>query len=590
MVSTMKWFRNFNITKKILIGFLVVAVIAGFVGGVGVVNIYDMKKSDSDLYRQNTLSLQYAGSAAVNMQQLRYHILKITTLSDASDIAKYRTETDQLRATIGDLIAKSNDTIVTGYLRNLLNNEIMANWNEYNQNLDGFFESLDSNNAQQASDIAFNTLAPIGTTLRDGFLELFDALSNEAASRASDNSNQADRSVIMMIAAVAVGIAVSIILGSYIARLIGKPIKMITAYAEKLAVGDMNVIDSSADRLLHQKDEIGILVRAFTKLIDSTVKQVEVTQMIAAGDLTTKVELRSENDVLGKGLSELIENLDQLVTSIATAAEQVTSGSNMIADSSMALSQGATEQASAVEELTASLEEISSQIYHNAENSENANSLSIKACANAVKGNNQMKEMLNAMNTIQVSSGNIGKIVKVIDDIAFQTNILALNAAVEAARAGQHGRGFSVVAEEVRNLAARSASAVKETTGIIEDTIKEIGAGIKIAHDTADALNEIVTEVEKSAELVSSIAIASREQAIGVEQINQGIVQISQVIQTNAATSEESAAASEELSSQAVQLKETIGLFKTRRLASAKNSPNSTSAAVWLLPEYKRHR
>lgn len=208
---------------------------------------------------------------------------------------------------------------------------------------------------------------------------------------------------------------------------------------------------------------------------------------MAEGDLTVDIAVRSDNDLMGKSLSELITELNQTFETVVSVADQVASGAKLVADSSNSLSQGAAEQASSVEQLTAAVEQISAQANENSKNAEIASKLAKDAETNAMEGNTQMQEMLNAMADINESSNNINKIIKVIEDIAFQTNILALNAAVEAARAGQHGKGFAVVADEVRNLAAKSASAAKETTELIEDSIRKVEVGTKLANNTADA-------------------------------------------------------------------------------------------------------
>jgi methyl-accepting chemotaxis protein len=296
-------------------------------------------------------------------------------------------------------------------------------------------------------------------------------------------------------------------------------------------------------------------------------------------DVAVEGDYRGDFAPIKTALKLIMDNFNTMLAEMNRAAEQVAAGSRQVSDGSQALSRGTTEQASSIEQLNASITEIAAQTRQNALNAGEASELASKAQSQAIEGNSQMRNMVQAMAEINDSSTSISRIIKVIDEIAFQTNILALNAAVEAARAGQHGKGFAVVAEEVRNLAARSAQAAQETTALIEGSIQKVTAGTRIAGDTARALDQIVSNVSRAADLAGSIAAASNEQATGIAQINQGVEQVSRVVQANSATSEESAATSEELSSQAEVLRSLISQFRLRQQERRANQGSQAGEA-----------
>ena len=367
----------------------------------------------------------------------------------------------------------------------------------------------------------------------------------------------------LMLAAAVLAVVFGIIMAFVITLSITRAMRKGVDFARSVARGELD-----ANLKVNQKDEIGKLMDALREMLESFRYKAKVVATIADGDLTSEIEKASDKDGLGQSLLDMNASLNDLLSQITEAVAQIAAGSDQVSQASQALSQGATEQASSLEEISSSLNEINSQSKQNAENATEANALARSSAENADKGNQQMQELMEAMAKINTSSDETKKVVKVIDDIAFQTNLLALNANVEAARAGKYGKGFAVVAEEVRNLAARSAEAVKETTAMVEESIKNIGEGTKSAEATARQLEEIVQGSAKVADFLGEIALASKEQAQGVEQINAGLEQIDQVTQSNTASSEESASASEELAAQGQQLKGLVARFKLKRNGS----------------------
>ncbi len=517
----MKWYYNMKIGVKLVIAFLVVACIAGIIGVIGVINIKNIDELDTKLYEQMTVPLGEMIIVAEAYQKMRGNVKDIILAADNNEITEYENRIKDRNNEFAGNMERIEKTLMTDEGRKLYN-DVIENKKHYDSVAADIINYIKTNNRDNAMALLRGEGYTVSLALEDAIKKLSDSKVTIAKQTSDTNSATAISAITQTIVIIIAGMVISVLFGVFISSSIRKPLNKIVAVSEKIAGGDLDVVID-----VYTNDEIGVLANAFRKMSD---------------------------------------NINEVLTNINNAAEQVAAGAKQVSDSSTELSQGATEQASSIEQLTASLEEISSQTKQNAQNANQANELAVAAKNNAVQGNEQMGGMLKAMEEINDSSANISKIIKVIDEIAFQTNILALNAAVEAARAGQHGKGFAVVAEEVRNLAARSANAAKETTDLIEGSIKKTENGTKIANETAAALNKIVDGVAKAASLVGDIAVASNEQATGIAQVNQGIMQVSQVVQTNSSTSEESAAASEELSSQAELMRDLVGKFKLKKI------------------------
>lgn len=552
--------RNLTVKKKITLFSVLIIVLILLTSGVGIWSSRMIDSARSKNYANYAMGRYYLCEAYGNFSDI------MTRVRDVAYI--YNDDTENMRKKISEMendekLVEQNLALFEPSLE-VFDTEVenlykltSSNMRECMELCDKYVGMIENGNVEEArTDLTTNGTS-IAAETEEELSNLMTKIDMVAEEHNKELATQVSGLQWIILGAAIVAFILTLVYSSIIIRSITVPIAKLTEAARKMAVGDVDVdCEKIAD------DDLGELMDNFKDMVLATKEQAEVASVIAAGDLTVDVKPRSSKDILGKALHSLIEGQNATLGAVRESTVQVTMGAEQVASASQSLAQGSTEQASALQEVTASIDEIAERTKKNATVATEANNLVHTVRQMANDGKEQMNSMVSAMTDISESSETISKIIKTIDDISFQTNILSLNAAVEAARAGIHGKGFAVVAEEVRNLAAKSASAAKETAEMIEDSIRKTGNGQKLAVETSEALDKIVESIESVTGLMTDMAESSNEQATAVSQIDQAITQVSTVVQTNSATSEECAAASEELSNQAASLKNQVASYK----------------------------
>lgn len=552
--------NNMLVKTKITMFSAVMLLFMVIIAGVGLFASNTINNARSARYNNYAMSEYYLSEAFTNFCNIKVRVRNILFLyyNDPANLQDQENKIANYRQAVYSNFAEFEERMVH------LPRAVQTQFQKVEDSIDEWFASTDEDvqmakngQVEEAVEDLMGEGRQIADTAEAELAELVEMLDEESAKNGQKVDEELAVMTVILIVVAVIAVIVTFAYAILLIRGITVPVNKLVVAAKQLSMGNVDV-----DCQKIHDDDLGQLMDEFADMVANIREQANIADTVAGGDMTIKVRPRGDKDILGLSLQKLVADNNETLGNIKESTMQVTVGSEQVASASQSLAQGATEQASALQEVTASMNEIAERTKQNASQASQADELAHAAMTMAVSGNDQMKSLISAMNDINESSDTISKVIKTIDDIAFQTNILALNAAVEAARAGVHGKGFAVVAEEVRNLAAKSAAAASETESMIEDSIHKVNNGTKIAEGTAQALDEIVSSIEKVGNLISAIATASNDQATAVSQVDQAIGQVSQVVQTNSATSEQCAAASEELSNQAAALRSMMANYK----------------------------
>ncbi len=521
---------------------------------------------DASEYLRRADRLDLSNQITVKISEFRMAVNTIVTSLSADKRTEMLALSDAAMADVQTYIDSS---------KNAVNRErgeaVLASLQSFKKMATEYADICDNTDqmALQAMSIGDSTIVEVS--------EAVGQMDNAMIEGVEETQSSAMSTLYIVIIVAALAVIAAVVMALIIMRSITVPVGRMRRFMDLVRSTGRIELKPEERRIVSEsmtKDEVGQSAASFLSMLERFGVISGVMQSVAKGDLSVSIEPLGAEDTMGNSLVLMVKSLNNMFKEISISADQVSTGSSQIADGAQTLAQGTTEQAAAIEQLSASISNISEQTKHNAELAVNAKTMGEDIKDNAETGNRQMEEMIVAVQDISEASQSIGKVIKIIDDIAFQTNILALNAAVEAARAGQHGKGFAVVADEVRNLAAKSAEAAKNTGQLIETSIEKAQQGAAISERTAASLRQIVNGIIQSSQLVAEISDSSSQQAEAILQISEGISQVSQVVQQNSATAEESAAASEEMSGQATVLHQLLEQF---RLKDAETPPRLMS-------------